>query len=227
MNANYFGASYYASRAAVYFNRVLLVSSLAQNPDVKVSKIRDDFFAFLKKNGWVFIQYIQRSDAFYRTLKLEPLQLPKFPNDYFEWVSAFIGNMKRTLPQNATESILMDLGVKLGAISTELALFTWSSTLHLDASYPQIKQLQECIDQINNALLLVASSSMILYQDPSTQFVFEHGQSIRSLLTSFTDFELIDNSSLLSEKRTEAESALNEIEEQVSELLKKMTHYRT
>ncbi len=55
MNANYFGASYYASRAAVYFNRVLLVSSLAQNPDVKVSKIRDDFFAFLKKmDGFLY-----------------------------------------------------------------------------------------------------------------------------------------------------------------------------
>ncbi len=153
--------------------------------------------------------------------------MPKFPNDYFEWVSAFVGNIKRTLPQNSTESILMDLGVKLGAISAELALFTWSSTLHLDASYPQIKQLQECIDQINNALLVVGTSSMILYQDPSTQFVFEHGQSIRSLLTSFTDFELIDNSSLLREKKSQAEAALIEIEQQVNEILQKMTQHPT
>lgn len=113
-----FLASYLPTQAGTYFNKVLIVSQLAEIKEGNVPEVYNELFGQLQTVGKNYIQNIQYANHLYTNWGLPPLTLPKFPNDYFLWCSAFIRHLKEIIEPNDPESWMHSYGYNLGDLST-------------------------------------------------------------------------------------------------------------
>lgn len=187
-----FQLSYLSADAGIYFNRVLLVSSLAQHPDPKVAALREKFFSFLKTQGRYYVGNIQKANAAYLELGLPALELPRFPNDFFDWISTFRKNLISSVDEQSEERWIMDYGYYMGSISGDVSLLQWSLKLHYEAPNApnQVKQIESLIQAAQRAKQIMKGLSMLLGSNENLRILWQEWKSLEALLDQFLAYDL-------------------------------------
>lgn len=193
MQANQlFQMSYLSADAAVYFNRVLLVSSLAQHPDAQVATLREAFFGFLKTQGRHYVGNIQRANHYYLELGLPALDLPKFPNDYFTWIGQFRKNLRDKIGSKNSNAYLFDFSYSMASLSGDIALLQWSLQLHATAPAApnQRPQMESLINSVKDNKFRMPAPAMLLATEDAYRFIWQEWKSLEALLDQLLAFEL-------------------------------------
>ena len=200
----YFIASYLSTQSATYFNRVLIVSSLAQHPDDKVVEIRESFFESLKSGGKQYINNIIQANHIYTEMDLAELDLPRLPEDYFNWVEAFRKNLRATTTDQSAEQLIIDYAYHMGSICTDLALLAWALYMHLHAPAApnQIPQIENSIADSQRSKTIWSSTAMLLGQKEELHVMWTEWKTLNDLLNQLYAFDLIN-------KPENQEAALN------------------
>ena len=189
----YFSASFYAARAGIYFNRVLMVSHLAQNEDADISKLRELWFQDLRNVGKFYVQMIQQADNIYKNMpQLPPLSLPKYPDDYFEWAKQFLQNIRTTLTVGTQEECLFAYGFYLGNTYCNTEVLDWTLALHAVASekgFDQQKQVAVLLDDLSDTQFKWGAPAMLLGRDEKLTYLWQTWRYIDDLIKQMHDIK--------------------------------------
>ena len=220
----YFIASYLSTQAATYFNRVLLVSSLAQHPDAKVAELRETFFQSLKNGGSQYINNIIQANNIYTDMDLEELDLPRLPEDYFHWVDAFRKNLRATTTENSTEQLIVDYAYHMACICTDLALLGWSLYLHLHApaAPDQMPQIKSSISDLQRSKLIWSSTAILLGREEDMHFMWAEWQTLNHLLDQLHAFDLLNKPENQEAALNFADALLPKFHETVDNIISKL-----
>jgi hypothetical protein len=215
-----FLASYYSTKAAVYFNRVLLVSNLAQHPDPRVSALREVFFQKLRDSGRYYVENIKQANEIYLEMNLPALDLPRLPNDYFAWLSEFRANLRNTTTDQSNEQLIIDYAFYMASISTDLALLNWSKQLHLEAPLAtnQFEQIESSINDIKNTKFNWAAFAMLLGKNDQLRFFWEEWQSLDHLLEQYLAFDVVNKPENTTDSMRFSEALLPKFDEKATQI---------
>lgn len=219
-----FLASYLSTDASTYFNRVLIVSNLAQHPDPKVSEFRESFFQSLRNTGRQYVENIQHANSIYRELNLPELELPRFPDDYFTWVDKFRKYLRGTAPEKSEEQWIVDYGFYMASLCADLSILIWSLNLHLYAleAPEQLTQIEKTISDSNNTKFLWAGTALLLGQNNNLRFLWEEWQSLNNLLEQLFTKADVSNRNKLVETLSFLEALLPKFHEKFEIIVQKL-----
>lgn len=223
--AQLFQLSYLSADASIYFNRVLLVSSLAQHPDPQVAALRENFFGFLKKQGRYYVGNIQKANAAYLELGLPAMELPRFPNDFFDWISAFRKNLISSVDAESQERWIMDLGYYMASISGDIGLLQWSLKLHHEAPNApnQIKQIESLTQAAQRAKQIMKGLSMLLGSDEQLRILWQEWKSLEALLDQLLAYDLPNDPTTFEEAIAFSEALLSKYRERSEAIYKHLS----
>ncbi|MCH2046547.1 MAG: hypothetical protein MK212_20695 [Saprospiraceae bacterium] len=188
-----FELSYLSTDAGIYFNRVLFVSYLARHPDPKAAAVRDSCLTFLQTKGRYYVGNIIKANAFYLELGLPKLELPKYPDDYFSWISDFRKNLLSKIEDKTVERWILDYGYYLASISGDIGLLQWSLKLEIEApnTLSQTKQIKSLMLSAQKAKMLMGGLSLLLgSSDEKFRILWQEWKSLENLLDQLLAFEL-------------------------------------
>ncbi|MCP4441105.1 MAG: hypothetical protein GY810_19445 [Aureispira sp.] len=189
-----FLASYLPVQAGTYFNRVLLVSQLAEVTTDGVPELRDEMFGQLQKVGKNYIQNIQYANHLYTNWGLPPLTLPKYPNDYFLWCSAFVRHLKEIIEPDDPETWIHNYGYNLGDLSTSCWVLQTILTIRkkTNGAFDYAEQIANSIEDIAGIKFRFGAPAMLLtkHDDATYRFMWEHWQTLDGLLQDLIDCNL-------------------------------------
>jgi hypothetical protein len=219
-----FLASYLSSQASTYFNRVLMVSSLAQHPDEKVSEFRDSFFESLRNSGRQYVDNIKNANEIYSDMDLPELDLPRFPEDYFKWMERFRKNIRNSVENQSEDQLIIDYAFYMASICSDLAILVWALYLHQYAPNGpnQAAQLKKSIDDSKNAKFIWAGTAVLLGQREDLRFLWEEWQSLDNLLDQFYAFAIPENTENIVEAISFADALLPKFHEKVDFIVGKL-----
>lgn len=189
-----FLASYLPVQAGTYFNRVLLVSQLAEIETDGVPELRDELFGQLQKVGKNYIQNIQYANHIYTNWNLPPLTLPKFPNDYFLWCSAFVRHLKEIIEPNGPEAWMHSYGYNLGDLCT--SCWVLQTILQIqkrtDGAFDYTEQIENSVEDIAGIKFRFGAPAILLakHDDDAYRFMWEHWQVLDKLMQALLDCNL-------------------------------------
>ncbi len=218
---NYFLASYLSTQASTYFNRVLLVSNLAENPDPKVVELREAYFQSLRNAGQQYVANIVQANSIYDEFNLPELDLPRLPEDYFHWVEAFRKHLRASVEENSKEQFLVDYAYHMASICTDLAIFVWSMYLHLHAKQgpDMLPNLKQFVEGSQRSKLIWAGTAVLLGRQEGLLFLWQEWQSIDHLLNQFYAFGILENSEKQQEALYFADALLPKFHETVDRIV--------
>ncbi len=188
---HYFSASFYAMRAGIYFNRVLMVSSLAQQPDAGISALRDRWFAELRETGRFYVDMIKQATAVYQQQgSLAPLTMPKFPDDYFTWAATFLQTFRTTLTVGTQSELLFSYGYCLGNAYCDLEVLRWALELQEiggGLGFDQDKQINTLLADLSETQFRWAAGAILLGKDEKTHYLWQAWRYVDDLLKQLID----------------------------------------
>ncbi len=160
MNNNVKGsllAGYYIAYPGTYFNKVLIISELAQHPDIKVAAVRDRWMQELKESGGQFVNQIGEAVKIANHFEVGAPPMPKFPNEYFDWAGGIYKAFKAKLLHGSSEVLAFDQGFHLANIASNCNII--KACLHLQLETNGVIEKTELInhliiDSLNSDLLL-------------------------------------------------------------------------
>ena len=198
----------------------MLVSNLAQHPDPRVSALREVFFQELKDSGRYYVENIKQANEIYLEMDLPALDLPRFPDDYFTWLSEFRANLRNTTTDQSNEQLIIDYAFYMASISTDLALLNWSKQLHLEAPLAtnQLEQIESSINDIKNTKLNWAAFAMLLGKNEQLRFFWEEWQSLDHLLEQYLAFDVISKPENTADAMRFSEALLPKFDEKASQI---------
>lgn len=193
----YFSASFYVARAGIYFNRVLMVSHLAQQPDEELAKLRELWFGDLRAVGRFYVQMIQQAEGIYKQLpNLPALTLPKLPDDYFDWAKAFLQNFRSALTVGSQEELMFSYGFYLGNTLCNLEVLNWALSLHAIGGakgFAQQKQVAELLNDISSTQFKWGAPALLLGRVEKTQYLWQAWRYLDDLLRQLHEIGAKDN----------------------------------
>jgi hypothetical protein len=217
-----FQLSYLSADAGIYFNRVLFVSSLAQHPDPKVAAIREEYFGFLRTQGRYYVGNIQKANGAYLELGLPALELPKYPNDFFDWISAFRKNLLTKVEEQSLERWTIDYGYYMASISGDIGLLQWALRLKAEApnAPDQTKQIESLISSAQRSKQIMAGLSMLLGSNEPLRILWQEWKSLEALLDQLLAYDLPNDPEKFQEAISFSEALLAKYRERAEAISK-------
>lgn len=184
VNKRLFMAGYYMAYAVTYFNKVLIVSQLSAFTDKETVATRDKMMVELKESGSQFVTMIKEASNIASFLQIGTPPLPKFPDDYFNWVSATIKAFDNKYPVMTVEGMLFHTGFDLGNIGSNCSIINTCFEIEnqTNLTINKTDQIQLLIKDIFNSDYILAGRSLLLARLGNIEFVREEWLKINQSL---------------------------------------------
>lgn len=184
-----FLAAYYIVYPATYFNKVLMVSELAQHPNPTVAAARDQWMKELKESGGQFVMQIKEAIKIAENFGIAYPPLPRFPEEYFNWVSELTQNFNQKFPSQSKEGLAFQLGFDLANTASNLSIMYASLFLQKETAnvIDKTAQVQHLIKDSFNSDFKSGGTAMLLSMQLSNDAIREEWIQLSDQLKSTFD----------------------------------------
>lgn len=184
----FYSIGYAAAEAGTYFNKVLLVSQLAQSGDEIVDTQFKQCLSQLQPEGPRYAAALVVCEQQVQSLGHPIPTLPRVPDEYFAWVGDINTTMRSALGINSPEEWLYSYGWDLGEITCTLGLldFVYVLQSNLQGKSDYTQQQNILFEDLAKTLFRFSTSAVLLGTKPETYFLWEHWKRIDEQLQPLT-----------------------------------------
>lgn len=171
---------YAAAEAGTYFNKVLLVSQLAQSGDSAIEATFKKLFTQLQSDGPRYAAAITVCEQQVQSLGHPTPAAPRVPEEYFTWVGDINKTMRSALGINTPEEWQYSYGWDLGEITCTLGLldFVYELQDELQGASDYTQQVSTLVTDLANTVFRFSTSAVLLGTKSETYFLWEHWKRI-------------------------------------------------